>query len=258
MKETAYITGASAGLGAEFARQLANQYHLLLIARDKEKLSRVKTEIENKGGTAEIYICDLSRATDVHELQSRILREARLGLLVNNAGFGTVGPFHATDFAKEQGQILVNINALHALTYAALKVLTAKNSGAIINVSSVAAFQPAPYSATYAATKAFVLSLTRAIAEELSGSDVVMQALCPGLTRTEFHERAEMEINQVPDIAWMSAEDVVKASLEGLKNKELTVVPGIVNKTMMTLGNFIPDNLKNKIVGAAMKSGFGA
>src|SRR5262249_10893759 len=150
------------------------------------------------------------------DVGEQIADDPGLDLLVNNAGFGTTGTFVELDPEREEEEIRLNVIALSRLTRAALPALIARGRGAVINVSSMAAFQPAPHNATYGATKAFVNSFTESLYEEVRGTGVRLQALCPGFTRTEFQNRAGIDASGIPGFAWMSAEAVVDASMAAL------------------------------------------
>lgn len=246
----ALVTGASAGIGEAFAERLAaDGYDLLLVARAQDRLDAIAERLEQKHGvSARVLAADLTDHEQRAEVESA-LREATPDLLVNNAGFGTVGRFAESDAAAEEREVMLNVVALSQLTRAVLPGMIARRSGSVINVSSMAAFQAAPYNATYAATKAFVNSFTESLAEELADTGIVVQALCPGFTRTEFQERAGINVTGIPDMAWMSAADVVDASLAGLARGELVCIPGFSNRALTTLTAFLPRSWTRKLVG---------
>lgn len=250
----ALITGASSGIGAAFARRLArDRYELIIVARGRERLGELAEELRvAHGGEVEVLPADLTHAAELRVVE-KVVADADLDLLVNNAGFGTVGAFAQLDAAKEEEEIRLNVIALTRLTRAALPGMIARRRGRVINVSSMAAFQPAPYNATYAATKAFVNSFTEALHEELRGTGVAVQALCPGLTRTEFQERAGIDVSDIPSFAWMSPDAVVEASLSALHRGELICIPGLANRTLMTLTSAIPRSITRRVYGTLSK-----
>ena len=183
------ITGASVGIGEQFARQLSERGHdVVLVARHAGRLDALAKEIEARDGAhAEVLAADLTDADQLATVEARV---RTVDLLVNNAGFGTFGPFHTLDVDIETREINLNIIALVRLTHAAAAAMVERGRGGILNVSSLAGFQPGPSNATYSATKAFVTSFTEAVHEELKGTGVSVTALCPGFTHTEFQERA--------------------------------------------------------------------
>jgi len=253
-RQCALVTGASVGIGAAFARRLARQrYDLIIVARSRDRLEELARELRREhGGEVEVLPADL---TDPPELRivEKLVADTDLDLLVNNAGFGTVGSFAKLDVAKEEEEIRLNIVALMRLTRAALPGMSARHRGSIINVSSMAGFQPAPYNATYGATKAFVNSFTEAVCEELRGTGVVVQALCPGFTRTEFQERAGIDISGIPSFAWMTPDAVVDASLNALRSGEVVCVPGLGNRALMALTGALPRRITRRVAATLGK-----
>jgi short-subunit dehydrogenase len=215
---TALVTGASSGLGEEFAYGLARQgYELVLVARRVERLASVASKARALGaGETRVVVADLAAGDGLGEVE-RALSQARIevGYLVNNAGFGTSGLFYELDLERELEQIDVNVKALVALTRLVLPGMVARGQGTIINVSSLSAFAPVPYMATYAATKAFVLSFSEAIASELRGTGVTVMALCPGPVRTEFQRVAGTESARIPSFVFVDAATVVAQALDG-------------------------------------------
>ncbi|HNL12168.1 MAG TPA: SDR family oxidoreductase [Turneriella sp.] len=252
----ALITGASSGLGAEFARQLAKRYNLILVARNEARMQALKAQLSG-GHEVRVLSADLTQDADVRRVEEAITGEPELSLLVNNAGLGTVGKFHELDAAGEQGEVLLNVNALVRLSHAALgNFIKSRVHGAgIINVGSVAGFQPGPYTAVYAATKSFVKTFSLSIAEEVRGEGIHVQCLCPGFTRTEFQERGHIDVSRLPDFAWMSAEDVVKYSIDNFApGKPVVVVPGLLNKAMALTSTSIPEAINARLMSTIMKS----
>jgi uncharacterized protein len=253
-RRRALVTGASAGIGAAFARRLAREhYDLIVVARSRDRLDDLATLLRQEhGGEVEVLPADLTHAAELHVVE-KVVADADLDLLVNNAGFGTAGRFAQLDPGKEEEEIRLNVVAVMRLTRAALPGMIARRRGSVLNVSSMAGFQPAPYNATYGATKAFVNSFTEALHEELRGTGVVVQALCPGFTRTEFQERAGVDVSDIPSFAWMSPDAVVDAALSALHRGELICVPGLANRALMTLTSAVPRSIARRVAGTLGK-----
>jgi short-subunit dehydrogenase len=233
----ALITGASSGLGAVFARQLAARgYNLVLVARREERLAALAAELRQRHSiAAEVMVADLSRPDDVERVANRIAGLEALDILVNNAGFGTTGFFADVDPAKTMDMIQVHVTTSVRLCRAALPGMLARRQGALINVASVAAFTPVPGNATYAATKGYLVTFSKALHAEVAETGVKVQALCPGFTYTEFHDRPELgsfKRSQIPAFMWMSAEDVVAASLKALERNQTICIPGFKYRLM--------------------------
>ncbi|MDI6845502.1 MAG: SDR family oxidoreductase [Candidatus Saccharicenans sp.] len=229
--QKALITGASAGLGEEYARQLAAAgTNLILVARRKERLEKLAAELSEKFRVSvEVFPADLSREEEILRLAEKIKQTADLDLLINNAGFGGKVKFHKDDSGEAERMIKVHILATVLLTRAALPAMIRRGRGAVINVSSVAAFSP--FSGTmYSSTKAFLVMFSENLQTELAGTGVKVQALCPGLTHTEFHQVAGMNKEAIPDFLWMKADRVVRISLRTLGRNKVTVVPGAGNR----------------------------
>jgi len=244
----ALVTGASAGLGEEFARQLAKRGHrVVLAARRKERLDAIASEL----GNARAVAADLSRTGSVASLIKDIADAGeQVELLVNNAGFGSHGRFAKADPDRLREMIDLNCGALTDLCRAVLPDMVKRNSGAILNVASTAAFQPGPGMAVYFATKAFVLSLSEALHEEVRSSGVKVVALCPGPTKTEFGEVAGFKGNGAFDRWAMNSDDVVRFGLEALDSNKAVAIPGMVNKTGAFSTRLLPRSLLRKIAGA--------
>jgi uncharacterized protein len=240
---TCVITGASSGIGMEFARQLAERGHgVFLVARREERLRQLAGDLERQHGVrAEVIAADLEDPAAVEALPQRVAeRELGVEMLVNNAGFTTVGDVHLNP-DRQLGMVRVNIEALVALTSAWLPQMTERGRGAVINVASVAGFQPIPVQAVYAATKAFVLSFSEAVAAELKGTGVTMTALCPGPVATEFTEAGGFKKESPgPSFVWSSAEDVAKAGIEGAAKGKRVVIPGVGNRASAFFGQHGP------------------
>lgn len=230
MRSLALITGASSGIGAEFARQLAARgYDLVLVARRKDRLEELAGTLTKPHGiAAEILPADLASDAGMAAVERRIAEAGNLELLVNNAGFGTIGRFQRADVAGQDQMHRLHVLATVRLTHAALSGMMSRQKGGVINVSSVAAFWQSPGSVSYCATKCWMNSFTEGLALELKsgGSAVRIQALCPGYTLSEFHDVASIDRKRIPASLWMPAADVVAASLRGLDRGESLVIPG--------------------------------
>jgi short-subunit dehydrogenase len=241
------VTGASAGLGAEFARACARRgERLVLVARRRDRLEALAKEI----GGAHVIVADLS-APGAAEALIRDLRDQELAVstLVNNAGFGLVGRFAEIPLDRQQEMIDLNTRTLVSLTHLVLPGMRERGEGRILNVASTAAFQAGPGFAVYFATKAFVLSFTEALHQELKGSGIKVSALCPGPTRTEFGEVAGVRSTSFERFA-MNAPAVVAAGLRGLDRNQAIVVPGIINKASAQSSRFLPRGLIRRIVAS--------
>ena len=248
MKKVALITGASAGLGVEFARQLSERGHrLVLAARRKDRLEGLAKDL----GNARAVAIDLSKANAAAKLMADVKDAGEeVEILVNNAGFGLIGRFAELDTKRLRQMIDLNVGTLTDLCRAVAPQMIAHKSGGILNVASTAAFQPGPKMAVYFATKAFVLSLTEALHEELKADGVRVTCLCPGPTRTEFGDVAGFAGNGMFDRVAMESPEVVKAGLEGLDRNHAVVVPGVVNKIGAASTRFAPRSMVRKIAGA--------
>ena len=248
MKKVALITGASAGLGVEFARQLSKRGHrLVLAARREDRLDALAGELGNTRAVA----IDLSKANATAKLMADLEAAGeQVEILVNNAGFGLIGRFAELDPKRERQMIDLNVGALTDLCRAVAPGMIKRKSGAILNVASTAAFQPGPKMAVYFATKAFVLSFTEALHEELKPHGVKVTCLCPGPTRTEFGEVAGFGGNGAFDKVAMEAGEVVEAGLKGMDRNRAVIVPGLVNKIGAISTRFAPRSVVRKIAGA--------
>jgi short-subunit dehydrogenase len=251
-RRLALVTGASSGIGEAFARRLAGDGHdLVLVARSADALAALASELRRGSGAAvECLVADLTSGPDLRRVEARVRAAPAFDLVVNNAGIGSAGPFAGQEADREEEQILLNVVALTRITHAAVSAMLPRGQGAIINVSSLAGMGPYPFTATYGATKAFVNSLTEALAEELRGSSVRVQALCPGFTRTRFQERAGVDPGTVPRFAWMTAEAVVDASLASLARGELVCVPGAGYKALRLASGALPRSAFRRVIGA--------
>ena len=248
----ALVTGASGGIGEAYARKLAAQgVDLVLVARSEDALERLAAELRDRSRIqCEVLAADLTTDLGIHAVEERV---GAVDLLVNNAGYGIAEHLAATDPAHVEGMIRLNVLALARLTRAALPSMLERGHGTIVNVSSVAGFQPSPSFATYNATKSFVTMFTEALSLELKGTGVRVQALCPGLTRTNFQAVAgETGTDGLPDAMWQTPDEVVDASLAGLKRNAVIVVPGVHNKVLIGVSSVLPNGIKRRVAGAVM------
>jgi short-subunit dehydrogenase len=248
VNRVALVTGASAGLGVEFARQLSKRGHaLVLAARRKDRLEELAREL----GNARAVAIDLSKKDGAARLLADLdANSETVDLLVNNAGFGLIGRFAELDAKRQRQMIDLNVGTLTDLCRAVAPAMIARKSGAILNVASTAAFQPGPNLAVYFATKAFVLSLSEALHEELKPYGIKVSCLCPGPTRTEFGEVAGFGGNGLFDRVAMTAAEVVEAGLSGLDRNKAVVIPGLLNKAGAMSTRFAPRSTVRKIAGA--------
>ncbi|MGL5084095.1 MAG: SDR family NAD(P)-dependent oxidoreductase [Microcoleaceae cyanobacterium] len=242
---TALITGASSGIGATFARELASQnINLVLVARSQDKLEQLAQQLrEQHPIQAEVIVQDLTAFNACQTLFETVTQKGlQIDLLVNNAGFGDYGPFTERPLEKQVNMIQLNISALVELTHLFLPSMKQRGSGGIINIASIAAFQPLPYLSIYAATKAFVLSFTEAIWAENKNSGVHILALCPGPTESQFFEVAEFpKAFNGKTTTYTPAEVVVRDALKALeKNQSNLVTGGFGNQIVVNLSRFFP------------------
>lgn len=251
MDETVLITGASSGIGCELARLFAAQgCTLLLAARREDRLRALADELKKKYGAGiAVYPCDLAQAGAAHTLFDRVSDAGhKVDVLVNNAGFGTCGRFAKTDVCETEEMITLNVTALTVLTRLFVGGMVARRRGCILNVASVAGFQPGPLMAVYYATKAYVLSFSEALAEELRGTGVSVTCLCPGPTVTEFQKRAGMNDTMLfsgPLV--MTAPAVARAGFHAMRRRRVIEVPGMLNKILAQSHRFAPRFLVRKI-----------
>ena len=239
---TAVITGASSGIGAAYAHELARRgLHAVLVARRLGRLEAVAADIRRDTGvTCEIWRADLSRREDVTRVAAAIAEIDDLGILVNNAGLGLVGRFDRVDASAHAALLELHVAAPTLLTHAALPGMLSRGRGAMVLTASVAAFFRLPDNVDYCATKAYGVVLAECLAEEVRGTGVQIQALCPGFVQTEFHDRLEPEwgrIRDVPRLLWLSPDQVVAASLAGLRRDRPLVVTGLPYRLLTTLGH---------------------
>lgn len=244
----ALITGASSGIGREFAYQLANEgYDIIITGRRQERLEEIKKNIKNVN--VDVYACDLSKEEDCYKLFKEF---PDIDLLVNNAGFGVFGEFSKTDLDAEIEMINLNIKALHILMKLYLQRMEEKNSGNIINVASSAAFFPGPMFSSYYSSKAYVYRMTLAIYEELrrKNSKVRVSVLCPGPVDTEFNSVAGVKFG----LSAVTVDYVVRYTLKMLKKKKTVITPSLSIKLTRILSKIVPDKIASRVVYKIQKA----
>lgn len=249
-RPVALITGPTSGLGAGFAhRYAADGYDLVLVARDVDRLDQLAAELRGTGAAVEVLVADLALAVDRAKVADRLAAGVRV--LVNNAGFGTSGEFWTAGLELLQSQLDVNVTAVMQLTHAALPPMLDAHAGTIINVASVAGLVPGRGS-TYSASKAWVVSFTEGLANGLTGSGVGVHVVCPGFIRTEFHQRAGIDMSGTPSAMWLDVEDVVRETVAGAAAGKVVIIPGLQYKALTVGSRLIPRNLvraMTKVVG---------
>jgi short-subunit dehydrogenase len=236
---TCVVTGASSGIGADIARELARRgFGVTLVARREERLRELADElVETFAVRAEVV------AVDVTDPEARkALADLTVDVLVNNAGFGSGGAFAEQEVERETLMVRTNVEALIGLTGMFLPGMLARGRGAILNVASLIAFQPVPYQATYGATKAAVLSFSEALHHEVRGRGVTVTAVCPGPVHTEFGESGGFggDDERIPDRLWLESEKVAADAVRGLENGDRVVVPGLRNQVLALYGHYLP------------------
>jgi short-subunit dehydrogenase len=249
---TALITGATAGIGAAFARRLAAEGHnLVLVARDTKRLQEQATELHDRHGIeAEVLTADLAQDDGIEAVGRRLAdRKNAVDLLVNNAGFGNKGRFLEVSMADELTMLKVHCEAVLRLTSAAAGAMRERGRGGVVNVASVAAFVPR---GTYGASKAWVVQFTQGAARDLAGSGVRLMALCPGFVRTEFHQRAGMGTDNIPGWMWLDADKLVSTALSDLARGKTLSIPDPRYKVLMGVVKLAPRGL---LGGVSSKAG---
>jgi len=252
-RDWAVVTGASSGIGLAFARELARRGHpVLAVARRRERLDGLARQAAGNGGLVEPLAADLTTDDGLASVARRITELGSIALLVNNAGVATAGDFKSASLQEELGAIRLNVVAVVTLTHHVLSEMTRRGSGAVINVASVVAFQPFPHFAVYAATKAFVLSFTEALAEEVRGTGVRIVALCPGAARTEIDVFAHNEglLGRLPSL---TAEEIVEAGLRALNDGSVVEVVGGMNWMLTFMIRFMPRRVVRWLMGISAK-----
>lgn len=256
MGKTALITGASGGIGLAFARRFArDKYDVVLVARSEGKLREVAAELQAQHGIRAIVIAsDLSQPGAPQAIFDQLQAAGvAVDVLVNNAGFANYGAFTEIETAKDLELLHLNIVALTHLCKLFLKPMLARGSGHILNVASTAAFLPGPLMAAYYASKAYVLSLSEALAEELVGTAVTVTALCPGPTESGFQKRAAMEDSKLVQGGLMDVEVVVEQGYQAMLRGQRVVVPGMMNKLTALLPRFLPRQMATRMVKGAQE-----
>jgi len=256
----ALVTGASSGIGAAFADRLArDNFELIVVARRVGRLEALAKVLKAKYHTpVEVLAADLSEPDQLKEVEQRITHESELAMLVNDAGFGAYQPFIGLDPNKADELIRLQVTAVTRLTRAALPQMIARSKGTIINVSSRFAFSGSlaapslPKRAVYAGTKAYVNAFTQILHSELVGTGVKVQALCPGVVKTEFHERMGMDSSRIPASMVMKPEEVVEASLAGVRNGEVVCIPALEDLSLLDRVHQSEFNLWERSGGGAL------
>lgn len=252
MPDTALVTGASGGIGEDLARLLAaGGCNLVLLARSTARLEALAEELARPGHVSPaVLTADLSRPEAPREIVDELnRRKISIGILVNNAGFGTAGPFVQDDPDEQVRELHVNVVALTQLTRLLLPGMLARKHGRILNVASTAAFQPGPLMAVYYASKAYVLSLSEALSNETAGSGVTVTCLCPGPTTTGFQERAKMQKTRLVNVRkMMDSADVARAGYDGMMAGRSLVIPGALNKIVAHSVRFMPRQVVTRVV----------
>jgi short-subunit dehydrogenase len=245
------VTGASSGIGAALARQLAAEgTDLVVVARDRARLDALADDLGHAGraggGVAvEVLPADLADPGSLAAVEARVSdADTAIDLVVNNAGFGTYGPFVDADIDAEAREIAVNVTALVRLTHAAVRAMVPRGRGTVMNIASMAALQATPGNATYGATKGFVAMFGESVSSELVGTGVTVTTVLPGFTHTEFHERAGVEPRRPLGMPWQSAEDCAAEALAAAHAGKSWVVTGRVNKVAAAAAGPVPRGIR--------------
>lgn len=248
----ALVTGASSGIGHEMAVQLATSgVHVIAVARRRDRLEQLASQFKN----VEVLVADLTTSDGLRQVEARIADSSKMivDLVVNNAGFGSSGLMHEIDVDRLSREVQLNILALTRLSHAAITAMVSRGRGYLLNVSSIASFQPSPRLAVYSATKAYVTSLSEALFEETRGTGVRVTALCPGLTRTEFQSISSTDefATQFPEYLWLDATDVARAGLRDVARGKALSVPGLIYKALFAISDISPRVLVRRISALA-------
>ena len=244
---TALVTGATAGIGATFARRLAAEGHdVVLVARHKDRLDEAAEGLRAAYGVGtEVIAADLSSLDGCATVEERLADVNRpVDILVNNAGFGLREEFVDAELDAEDTMLALNVRAVLRLTHVAVRGMVARGHGSILNVSSVAGFLPG---GSYSATKAWVTNFSESLQQQVRGSGVRVVAVCPGFTRTEFHQRAEMDMRGIPGFMWLSTDQVVDTALRDLRRGAVVSVAGAQYKAIVALLNIVPFGVVGRI-----------
>lgn len=242
---SALVTGASSGIGEAMARQLGRAgVATVVVARRADRLAALAAEYPS----IEVLVADLTTDDGVGEVE-RLIEQREIDLVVNNAGFGTSGAFHTLDPDRLDREIALNVRALTRLSHAALRTMVPRGRGHLLNVSSVASFQPAPSLGVYAATKAYVTSLTESLHEEVRGTGVRVTALCPGLTRTEFISVSNPSGRSAtyPDFMWLDADAVAAAALDDIQRGRALSIPGAIYRVLVAFSSVTPRAMARRL-----------
>jgi len=253
MSETALVTGPTAGIGASFAQQLAARgYDLVLVARDRERLEKTAAELRATYAVeVEVLAADLSDRTELARVEARLSdRDRPVDLLVNNAGFGLKGRFLDNSVDAETAMLDVLVTAVLRLSHAALSAMAERGHGGVINVSSVAAFLPR---GSYSAAKAWVNSFSEWAAHEYRSRGVTVMALCPGFTKTEFHERMDVSRGSAPDFMWLDADKLVETALSDYDKGRVYSIPSAQYKVIATASRLVPSGLLQRFQSVGRK-----
>ncbi len=244
---TALVTGASSGIGAAFVRRLAaDGWDLVLVARDAGRLEATAEQLRAAGRAVEVLPVDLVTDEGCARIEWR-LGEGGVDLLVNNAGIGVTGTFHTADRGALDRQLRLNVRAVLRLTHAALPPMVERGGGAVLNVSSVAAYTPTGDAVSYAASKAWVTSFSEGLHVQYADRGVRVLALHPGLTRTEMHARAGEDVSGVPERLWLDADRVAATALADLARGRASSVPGGVYKAVVVLAKVVPAGARHRV-----------
>jgi hypothetical protein len=244
---TAFITGATSGIGAAFVRRLAaDGFDLVLLARDAERLERTAEQVRAEHGVAaEVLVADLTTDDGLATAEARAADSVhRVDLLVNNAGFSINARFPNAGIARETALLRIHCEAVLRLTQAALPGMIERRRGGVINVASVAAFLTR---GTYSAAKAWTVSFSQSVRQEIAGSGVNVMALCPGWVHTEFHQRADMDMSGVPEFLWLDADRLVSVAVRDFRRGAAMCVPGLPYKVMVGVTRYVPRAITSRV-----------
>jgi short-subunit dehydrogenase len=238
--KSAMVTGASSGIGEAYARLLASLgYDLIIVARRYDRLISIAKEMEDKHGVSVTVLQgDLCSEKDLSRIEEKVRSTANLSVLINNAGFGTLGEFIDVDVSKSLKMIALHVTAPTRLIKAALPSMLARREGTIVNVASVAPFLPVAGNVTYTGTKSYLIAFSKCLQLEVESTGIRVQALCPGFTRTGFHsvnEYKNVDFSAIPAFLWMPAEKVVVQSWQALRKRRVILIPGFINRVMCKL-----------------------
>lgn len=248
-RRMALITGTTSGIGHALAKEFAqNGFDLILVSRDAAKLHDQQDEFEALGSSVHVIPMDLSLPGGADQVCREVAeRGLQVDALVNNAGFNVSGPFIQTSLERELDMVQLHIQAMIRLTKEFLPAMVARGYGRILNVGSTGSFNPVPLDAVYGATKAFVLSFTRAIRAEVRGTGVQVSTLCPGATKTEFAKKADMEGTLLFRYGVMGASEVARTAFKGVRSGKEIIIPGCHNRLLVRSAPFTPSCVLSRI-----------